>query len=141
MAIDYTARMLTYLRDNLTDPASRTLGSGYNWIYKTPPDSDIISTIRYPFVITNIPSISSVDRGIISQRYKVLYSINAYSTNPAHLDSIVSELNSMFVVRKINGLNSPSVLVSSVTPINIDNYRMWELTYQISFISKVVDNV
>jgi hypothetical protein len=52
----------------------------------------------------------------------------------------INFLNSMFVVEKVSGLHSPKILSSGVTPIDVNSLRIWAMNFQISFISKVIEN-
>ena len=80
--------MFDFLEAQLTDPSSRSA----KWIYGGFPDSRIDDKTAYPLIVLN-PVVVMPQKLTFSKRKNLVrFSIDIYTTNPNHLDSIADEI-------------------------------------------------
>ena len=135
-----TQTLLTYLRSNLTDPASRgyPTSNGLHWIFISNP-SISFSSIGYPIVYIDLP-----DTGEISRRHgsgvvdRSRLTIMVFASKMSHIDTLKTQLRGLFKSysqSSLPGFLKVTVDSTQVTSNIIDNSNVYQMLFSISFIT------
>ncbi|MFB6088987.1 MAG: hypothetical protein ABEK36_04375 [Candidatus Aenigmatarchaeota archaeon] len=125
--------VLVCLRDNLTDPESR---SNKKWVASSFPDNRGSTWVDYPLVVVGQPSIN-VERESFgaknNQTVMISFAITIYSNKMEYADSIADDIKDQLET-ELEDLTLESMPPSESDTITIDGKKVYVKTLNVNFI-------